>query len=107
MHERKTHPEPYHTKEALPNIKHHGWSDEERLLLAKSEIKNEGAKFINQTLQAIPPFKHRTLESIKCERKKAEYRSILVGLREDKLKSEGPNHEEICLDNSSETNTDI
>ncbi|CAL7932962.1 unnamed protein product [Xylocopa violacea] len=77
VHHRRAHADWYDERANVAAVKKR-WNDEEIKLLARkeAELTREGVKFLNQEL--CKAFPSRTLESIKGQRKRADYKQLVV-----------------------------
>ncbi|CAL1672205.1 unnamed protein product [Lasius platythorax] len=80
VHHRRAHPDWFDAQQNTVATKAR-WTEEESLLFArKSELVQQGEKFINQAL--VKDFPERTLESIKSKRKQPAYRKVVADMLE-------------------------
>lgn len=74
MHQKRTHPIEFNEKIDVTRVKGR-WSMEEIRMMAEMEAKARGVRFINVHLHERLP--HRTLLSIKGERRRQEYKDLV------------------------------
>ncbi|CAL7932761.1 unnamed protein product [Xylocopa violacea] len=82
VHHRRAHADWYDERANVAAVKKR-WNDEEIKLLARkeAELTREGVKFLNQEL--CKAFPSRTLESIKGQRKRADYKQLVVEMLQE------------------------
>lgn len=82
VHQQRTHKDWYDAKQNVIHVKVR-WNDEEAALLARQEARLvlEVSRFLNQDL--LPFFPNRILESVKSQRRKAQYKTLILELIEE------------------------
>ena len=101
QHERKEHPEHYHSAN-IPKVVREGWSNDECVLVAREELRlvREGYKRgstrrVNVNADLCRAFPQRSMDSIKGLRKNLKYLSLRTRLADEELvcpPDETPSH---------------